>query len=96
MNVLVTGGTGFIGATLAERFVVGGHGVAVMDDGSNGNARRPLGVAAFPEADVADADLGDFLQRRSRRRGCIWRRGWMAASPCVRPAEGPRSMCAAR
>ena len=73
-----------------------GHGVAVMDDGSNGNARRPLGVAAFPEADVADADLGDFLQRRSRRRECIWRRGRMAASPCVRPAEGPRSMCAAR
>ena len=36
MNVLVTGGVGFIGAVLVERFVAGGHFVAVVDDGSSG------------------------------------------------------------
>ena len=61
MNVLVTGGAGFIGAALAERLVAGGHRVAVVDDGSGGDARRLHGVAAFLEADVSDADLGGFL-----------------------------------
>ena len=55
MNVLVTGGAGFIGAALAERLVAGGHHVAVVDDGSGGDARRLHGVAAFLEADVSDA-----------------------------------------
>ena len=61
MNVLVTGGAGFIGAALAQRLVAGGYHVAVVDDGSGGDARRLHGVAAFLEADVSDADLGDFL-----------------------------------
>ena len=63
MNVLVTGGAGFIGAALVERLVAGGHFVAVVDDGSSGGHRLHglHGEAAFMEADVAEADLGDFL-----------------------------------
>ena len=63
MNVLVTGVAGFIGAALVERLVAGGHFVTVVDDGSSGGRRLHglHGEAAFMEADVADADLGDFL-----------------------------------
>ena len=34
MNVLVTGGAGFIGRALVEKLTAGGHRVAVVDDGS--------------------------------------------------------------
>ena len=61
MNVLVTGGAGFIGRPLVERLTAGGHRVAVVDDGSGGDVRRLHGVSAFLRADVADADLGAFL-----------------------------------
>ena len=60
MNVLVTGGAGFIGVALVERLVAEGHFVAVVDDGSSGGCRLH-GEATFLEADVSDADLGDFL-----------------------------------
>ena len=61
MNVLVTGGAGFIGRALVERLTAGGHRVAVVDDGSGGDVRRLHGVSAFLRADVVDADLGAFL-----------------------------------
>ena len=39
-RVLVTGGTGFIGAALVKRLVRDGHEVRVLDDNSRGAPRR--------------------------------------------------------
>ncbi len=35
-RVLVTGGAGFIGSHVADRFLAGGHAVVVVDDLSSG------------------------------------------------------------
>ena len=58
MNVLVTGGAGFIGSALVERLVAAGHRVAVIDDCSSGTPERVSAGAALHEADIATADLG--------------------------------------
>ena len=36
MNILVTGGAGFIGSHLSERLIVDGHTVTVLDNLSTG------------------------------------------------------------
>ena len=44
MDILVTGGCGFIGSTLAERLVKEGHSVTVFDNLSTGNLRNVEGL----------------------------------------------------
>jgi UDP-glucose 4-epimerase len=61
MNVLVTGGAGFIGSNLVELLVGRGHHVSVLDNLSSGYASN---LAPFPDvrlfqADVRDADVVD-------------------------------------
>lgn len=55
MNVLVTGGAGFIGSHVAQALLARGDGVVVLDDLSNGlRGNVPTG-ATFIEGDVRDA-----------------------------------------
>jgi UDP-glucose 4-epimerase len=56
MRILVTGGAGFIGSTVADRFVADGHQVAVLDDLSSGRRENLNPSAAFFEVDLRDAD----------------------------------------
>jgi len=49
MNVLVTGGSGFIGSHLVERLLKGGHSVYVVDDLSSGRLGHLEGVRQHPE-----------------------------------------------
>ena len=57
MNILVTGGAGFIGSHMASRHRKDGHRVVVLDNLSTGRREKvPPGVG-FVEADVASADL---------------------------------------
>jgi UDP-glucose 4-epimerase len=51
-RVLVTGGAGFIGSHVADRFVAAGHAVAVLDDLSNGRRENVPAAAVFHEMDV--------------------------------------------
>ncbi len=57
MRFLVTGGAGFLGATLANRLIAGGHTVYALDDLSNGDAARLAGAVAFTRGDVDNIPL---------------------------------------
>lgn len=57
MDVLVTGGAGFIGSALVAGLLAAGHRVTVVDDLSTGNPARVDRRAAIVEADVGSADL---------------------------------------
>ena len=57
MRVLITGGAGFIGSSLAVRALAEGHAVRILDDLSTGfRANVPEGVELL-EGDVADEPL---------------------------------------
>ncbi len=56
MRILVTGGAGFIGSHVADRFVALGHEVAVFDDLSTGFREFVNPKARFYHADLADAE----------------------------------------
>ena len=64
MNVLVTGGTGFISVALVERLVAGGHFVVVADAdlGDFLAATKPAAVVHL----VARADVGESLRAPCR------------------------------
>jgi UDP-glucose 4-epimerase len=62
MNILVTGGAGFIGSHMAKRHLADGHRVVVVDDLSSGRRERLPRSARFVEADIAEADLEPLLR----------------------------------
>jgi UDP-glucose 4-epimerase len=55
MRILVTGGAGFIGSNVADRYLADGHEVAILDDLSSGLRANLPARARFFEADVRDA-----------------------------------------
>jgi UDP-glucose 4-epimerase len=55
VRILVTGGAGFIGSNVTDRFVALGHEVAVFDDLSTGFREFVNPKARFYRADLADA-----------------------------------------
>lgn len=58
MQVLVTGGTGFIGAALVKQLMGQGHAVRVFDNDSRGNAAKLLGAGVeIIRGDVRDAGM---------------------------------------
>src|SRR6266700_1321632 len=59
-GILVTGGAGFVGATLVRRLVTAGYRVRVLDNLSTGDAAHLVGVDAdFVKGDIRDADILD-------------------------------------
>ncbi len=56
MNLLVTGGAGYIGSITAERLLERGHRVVVLDNLSTGHRDAVPRGAAFVEGDVADPE----------------------------------------
>jgi UDP-glucose 4-epimerase len=70
MRVVVTGGAGFIGSTLADRLLAEGHEVDVVDDRSTGSlanlsaARAAGGEFRFHHLDIRSSELVELLARR--------------------------------
>jgi UDP-glucose 4-epimerase len=56
LRILVTGGSGFVGATLVRRLVVAGHSVRIFDNYSTGDPSYLAGVdAELVKGDIRDA-----------------------------------------
>jgi UDP-glucose 4-epimerase len=66
MKILVTGGAGFIGSHLVDRFIALGHDVAVIDNLSTGFRRNLNRAARFYEADVRNSTRVRQIFRRER------------------------------
>lgn len=61
LNVLVTGGAGYVGSHTVAALLGGGHRVTVLDDLSQGHRAAVLSGAAFVRGDLADRRLVDDL-----------------------------------
>jgi UDP-glucose 4-epimerase len=71
MNVLVTGGAGYIGGTVATMLVRAGHRVVVLDNLCHSKREQlPAGVE-FVEADIADRPVVEKLLRELRPEGVL-------------------------
>src|SRR5690606_11938718 len=62
MNVLVTGGAGFIGSHVADALVARGYRVHVLDDLSGGRRENVPAGATFHELDIRSAGAAELLR----------------------------------
>ena len=72
MQMLVTGGSGFVGAALVKELVEAGHSVRILDDNSRGHPRRLDGV--LDQVDFHEGDVRDYAAVRAASEGCdvVW------------------------
>lgn len=61
MNVLVTGGAGFIGSNTADALLAAGHRVIVVDNLSTGFKHNVPDQAEFYKMDIQDKKIGELL-----------------------------------
>ena len=61
MNILVTGGAGYIGSVVVEQLVLAGESVVVLDNLSQGHRAAVHPEATFVEGDLADRATIDAL-----------------------------------
>jgi UDP-glucose 4-epimerase len=63
MKILITGGAGFIGSTIADAFIADGWEVAVIDDLSSGKRHHVPAAARFYPCDVRSAAAAEAVER---------------------------------
>ena len=63
MNVLVTGGAGFIGSHVVDRFIREGHQVSVLDNLSTGKRKNVNREVVFYKADICSTRLERLFKR---------------------------------
>ena len=84
-HVLVTGGAGFVGATLVRRLVGGGHSVRVLDNYSTGDASFLAGV----DAELVEGDIRDVAALDAALTGIQAVVHLAAAGSVVKSVEDP-------
>lgn len=63
MNILVTGGAGFIGSNIADRYIKEGHKVIIADNLSTGYLRNINAKAIFYKTDISGSKLEDIFKK---------------------------------
>lgn len=63
MNILVTGGAGFIGSHIADRYIKEGHKVIIVDNLSTGYSRNINPIAIFYKIDIRSKKLEDIFKK---------------------------------
>ncbi len=69
-RILVTGGAGFIGSTIADQFVEAGWDVAILDDLSTGKRENVPAGARFYPVDVRSAAAHEVVAKEQPRVIC--------------------------
>jgi UDP-glucose 4-epimerase len=65
MNILVTGGAGFIGSHIVNAYIEAGHKVVVVDNLSSGERRFLNPNARFFQMDILDPGILDLLKKEN-------------------------------
>ncbi len=63
MNVLVTGGAGFIGSHVVDAFIAAGHSVAIIDNLSSGRQSNLNPKARLYQVDIRDPKLIEIFEK---------------------------------
>jgi UDP-glucose 4-epimerase len=63
MNILVTGGAGFIGSNVVDGLIEAGHSVIIVDNLSTGRRENLNKSAVFVELDIRSGELGDVFDK---------------------------------
>lgn len=63
MNILVTGGAGFIGSNVADTYIAAGHKVVIVDNLFMGNKKNVNPKAKFYKLDIRDKKLGSIIKK---------------------------------
>ena len=62
MNILVTGGAGFIGSHIVDAYLKLGHRVVILDNFSTGKKENISPEAVFFEMDLLDPQVGELIK----------------------------------
>jgi UDP-glucose 4-epimerase len=65
MDILVTGGAGFIGSHLVDELITRGHEVSIIDNLSTGKRQHINPRAHFYEMDIADENIAPVFEKHS-------------------------------
>ncbi|NLO07022.1 MAG: NAD-dependent epimerase/dehydratase family protein [candidate division WS1 bacterium] len=64
MKILITGGAGFIGSNIVDRYIAEGHEVAIVDNLATGRRSNLNPAASFYEVSITDAEaVRDVFER---------------------------------
>ncbi len=65
MNILVTGGAGFIGSHITDRYLQEGHRVVVLDNLSSGKRQQVPPQAVFYKMDLMDPEVERIFEKEA-------------------------------
>lgn len=65
MNILVTGGAGFIGSQVADAYIEHDHRVVIIDNLSTGQKEFINSKAVFYEADITDPSVAEIIKNEN-------------------------------
>ena len=63
MNILVTGGAGFIGSHIVKAYIDAGHSVSIIDDLSTGEMKLVNPEASFYKLDIQSPEVKNVLEK---------------------------------